>query len=297
MRIVSTLSSTGNPAVPIRSVGAIHAMSVQRHGDSLRTEELPESLGESRTGPFLMVSLFAMREGVFPPHPHAGFSVATYMLPESPSAFVNQDSLGNHHRIAPGSLHVTVAGSGVLHEEQPEHSGALARGFQIWIDHSDGDREVAPSAHHLDVAAVPVVDHDGARVRVLLGGFGPLRSPLALPTPVRLLDLALAQGATLELPLDAAEQSFIIVHAGALKLDDHRVDASTVVLITDAADCVTLTAQLPGTRATLFSGRQVTTPRLRHGPFVASSAEQLQRFLRRLQRGEFGSLPPFSQRR
>lgn len=283
--------------MPIRRVGSVHAMSVQRHGESLRTEELPESLGDSRTGPFLMVSLFAMREGVFPPHPHAGFSVATYMLPESPSAFVNQDSLGNHNRIAPGSLHVTVAGSGVLHEEQPEHAGALARGFQIWIDHSQDDREVAPSAHHLDVAAVPAVDRDGARVRVLLGGFATLRSPVSLPTPVRLLDLTLAQGAALELPLDPADQSFVIVHAGGLLTDNHRIDAGTVVLIADDADSLTLTALMPGTRATLFAGRRVTTPRLRHGPFVAGSPEQLQQFLRRFQRGEFGSLQPFSQRR
>jgi redox-sensitive bicupin YhaK (pirin superfamily) len=34
--------------------------------------------------PFLAADAFAMAQPFFPPHPHAGFSAVTYMLPESP---------------------------------------------------------------------------------------------------------------------------------------------------------------------------------------------------------------------
>jgi redox-sensitive bicupin YhaK (pirin superfamily) len=92
--------------------------------------------------PFLVVSLFEMRSPLFPPHPHAGFSVATYIFPESQIGFWNQDTLGNRNLIPPGAFHLTVAGAGVMHEETVARSGRLALGLQIWIDHAAADREV-----------------------------------------------------------------------------------------------------------------------------------------------------------
>jgi redox-sensitive bicupin YhaK (pirin superfamily) len=44
--------------------------------------------------PFLSIDAFHMSQATFPPHPHAGFSAVTYMLPESPGAFTNRGSRG-----------------------------------------------------------------------------------------------------------------------------------------------------------------------------------------------------------
>lgn len=131
-----------------------------------------------------MVSLYAMRGATFPPHPHAGFMVATYILPESEIGFVNQDSLGTHKRIAPGSRHVTLAGRGVLHEEQPEVEGRLAQGFQIWIDLPDAEREATPQALHLTAASVPRQASEGAEgARFTLFSGTPLKQPCLMHGP------------------------------------------------------------------------------------------------------------------
>ncbi len=108
-----------------RNVHTIARLREQHLGERLMTRDAQTGVVGADLDPFIMVSLYAMRGPTFPPHPHAGFMVATYILPESRVGFINQDSLGTRNRIAPGALHITVAGRGVLHEEQPEIDGDL----------------------------------------------------------------------------------------------------------------------------------------------------------------------------
>jgi quercetin 2,3-dioxygenase len=57
--------------------------------------------------PFLVFTEFHMDRPIFGPHPHAGVSVMTYMLPDSKGSFLNRDSRGDKSTIEPGGLHVT----------------------------------------------------------------------------------------------------------------------------------------------------------------------------------------------
>lgn len=264
------------------------------HDDRLATLDVSDAVVGAAMGPFLFVSLYAMHGPVFPPHPHAGFTVATNMLPESPIGFLNRDSLGHRNRIAPGALHVTLAGSGVLHEEHPEHPGGLARGFQIWLDHADGDRERSPVASHLAAEDVPRRHIDGHAVRVVAGRFSAVHSPIELASPARILDLELVEGDPLVLPLDADELAFVVVHGGSLRVGESAVEAGQVAATRFPGQALSLRATQGSARATLFAGPAVTARRVRHGPFVASDAAQMQRFIARYQAGHFGTLRPFT---
>jgi hypothetical protein len=245
--------------------------------------------------PFLVVSLYDMAGPTFAPHPHAGFSVATYILPESPIGFVNHDTLGNRNRIAPGALHVTVAGSGVQHEEQPERAGSLARGFQIWIDHAADMREATPHALHLRAEDVPVVEDGGALVRVVLGAAAGRTSPLATPTPVRLVDITLEAGARFEQLLDAGETAFVMVLSGDVQIGGARVAASAVAITDRTGTELVASAGSDGARLILFAGQPFHgAPRVQRGPFVASSQAQLQGFMARFAATGFGTLVPFA---
>ena len=115
-----------------------------------------EEAGAHDIDAFILVSLFEMSAPTFLPHPHAGFAVATYILPDSPIGFVNQDSIGTRNRIEPCAIHLTVAGSGAVHEEQPERAGSIAKGFQSWIDLANGHHDIAPHAIPLDAFKVPM---------------------------------------------------------------------------------------------------------------------------------------------
>lgn len=261
----------------------------------LTSREVHQALSEDELDPFLVVSLFEMRGPVFPPHPHAGFSVATYILPESPVGFINQDSLGTRNEIKPGGLHATIAGSGVLHEEQPIVTGGLSRGYQIWIDHRNGERDVPPRPETLEADDVPEYRGEGVRVRVLIGAAQGLRSSISLPTSVRLLDVELAAGARLVQPVDAAERGFIVAVSGVIRVGDRDVPASHVATISDAGDALEIEAGRAGARATLFLGTPLRQPRAFGGPVVGGTRAEAERFLRAASAGSFGSLRPFAE--
>ncbi len=242
--------------------------------------------------PFLVISLFDMRGPVFPPHPHAGFSVATYIFPESEIGFWNQDTLGNCHQIAPGALHLTVAGAGVMHEETVTRSGRSALGLQIWIDHAVADREVPPAALHLAARDVPTASEDGVTRRMLLGASGGLTSPITAPPSARIIDIDLSAGAALEERFAEGDTAFAVIRAGKVQTYAGRAGPGTAVFSNGAT--LQLTAR-ENSRLTVFGG-----PPLRHaivtsGPFVASTEAQARAFRTRFAAGGMGSLTAFDQ--
>jgi redox-sensitive bicupin YhaK (pirin superfamily) len=277
-----------------RTVQSIVQPPRQRHGPGLATTDLSEAQLGPAMDPFIVVSLYDMAGPTFPPHPHAGFSVATYILPESAIGFINHDTLGNRNRIAPGALHVTVAGSGVQHEEQPERTGSLARGFQIWIDHADTAREIAPYALHLRATEVPIVRSDGAAIRVVMGASNGMTSPISPPTPVRVIDVALESGAYFHQELAEGENAFLLVHAGVAEIAGARVQAGAVAVLSSEGERLSVSAPEENARFTLFAGSPLRQHRVQRGPFVAKDADQLQRFVNNFQRSGFGVLTPFA---
>lgn len=276
-----------------RTVHAVDSLPEHRHGSSLVTRDAQLGVNGPDLDPFLLVSLYAMRGATFPPHPHAGFMVATYILPESDIGFVNQDSIGSHNRIAPGALHVTVAGRGVLHEEQPEVEGRLAQGYQIWIDLPEAQRECAPEALHLAADQVPAVALPGADVCVVLGQVAGVASPLALPTAVSLLDVTMAPNARCEVPLPAADHAFAFLLGGSLYAGRRRAEAGQLLRTRADGPLLAVGAGESGARFTVFAGTPLPQPRVMQGPFVASHPQQLRRFAADHAAGRFGSLQPF----
>jgi redox-sensitive bicupin YhaK (pirin superfamily) len=277
-----------------RSVERIASPNVQRHGAGLTTYDAGRDVIGNAIEPFIFVSMYDMAGPTFPPHPHAGFSVATYILPESPVGFINHDTLGNRNRIAPGALHVTVAGRGVKHEEQPEKSGSVARGFQIWIDHAREKREMEPVALHLRAEDVPVVETGSSRIRVVLGEAAGVSSPLASPTPVRLIDVTLGPNEIFAEAIGADENVFLFLLAGTLAAGGTDVEAGSIVAFARDGEGISLQDGPDGARFTLFAGHPLNDASIQRGPFVASDEMQLERFATNYHRGAFGTLQPFA---
>jgi redox-sensitive bicupin YhaK (pirin superfamily) len=258
----------------------------------LTTRDLMAARLGDRIDPFLVVSLFDMRGPMFPPHPHAGFSVATYIFPESEIGFWNQDTLGNRNLIPPGAMHLTVAGAGVMHEETVTRSGRSALGLQIWIDHADADREVTPTALHLAADGVPTATQDGVTRRVLLGASGGLTSPLRAPISVRLIDVDLVEGAVLEEPLAPGESGFGVIRQGRVNTDGGSAGPATAVFA--GGSLLRMTAAT-ACRLTIFAGQPLRHMHVPAGPFVASTDVQAHAFRTRFAVGGMGRLTAFDQ--
>lgn len=266
------------------------APSEQRHTPGFRTVSVrgPDGLID----PFLNVDLFHMSLPTFRPHPHAGFSAVTYLLPESAGSFRNRDSRGDVSLIVPGAIHWTLAGRGVVHEEVPTEVGVDCWGLQIFVDLPADQKHRSPWAGHAEPSAIPRIDRGGAQVRVLAGGFGDVAAsirPLGDGTP-SLLDITLDAGARLELPTASDRRTWLLVLDGGAQTDGRSLERHHVVTFADADGAAELLAGAAGLRAIVGSGTPLRQPALWRGPFCMTSEADLREAALRYGRGEMGTL-------
>jgi quercetin 2,3-dioxygenase len=240
--------------------------------------------------PFLVFTEFHMDRSVFGPHPHAGISVMTYMLPDSEGSFLNRDSMGDHSIIEPGGLHVTQAGSGVKHDEVPAVAGIDCHGFQIWINHAEGDRWVSPKAFHAAAKEIAEYRTPTVQVRVLQGKYKDAIAPFTLVTPVSLFDVTLQPHTTIE--LETAEMAFVYLMTGEVRIGEQMITGTATVSFEKTGNTISISTGERSANFMFASGTSHNEPIIHGGPFVMTTAEQMAATQQRLHRGEMGVLQP-----
>lgn len=257
----------------------VHAMSPHFTAASLRPALVP-------MGHVLNVDHFTMSEPTFPPHPHAGFSAVTWMLPWSPGGFTNRDSKGDRSRIVPGALHWTQAGSGMLHEEIPEVPGTPCEGLQIFVKLPEAEEVTAPVVYHLAPEAVPVARLPGGDVRVLVGSYHDARSPIPSTSQTTLLHVSVRGALTLDVP--AGLQAFGLVLRGSGSI------AGTQASRHDALGLAAGPLTAEGGALELLIGWSAPMPRTPsfQGPFCMFSSDRLAAAMRAFRSGAMGQLDP-----
>ena len=250
----------------------------------------PQSMGES-LDPFINFNEFHMDRPTFPPHPHAGFSVLTYLFEDSPSAIINRDSLGDHSRIAPGGLHWTQAGRGVQHEENPERPYKNTHGFQLWVNHSGDNRLIEPKAVHADPNEIPeAFPTSGARVRILASQAFDQHATFTPMTPITLLEVHLEPHISLHLNAPHDQTAFLTIIRGAGSAGDQTLETHALATFEPDGDSIHLNAGADGLNALFGAGKPLLEETVFGGPFVMSNPQQLLEAQLRFRRGEMGAL-------
>jgi quercetin 2,3-dioxygenase len=241
--------------------------------------------------PFLVFTEYLMDKPIFGPHPHAGISVMTYMLPVSKNSFINRDSFGDFSEIEPGGLHISQAGRGLQHDEFPKITDIEAHGFQIWINHADKDRLVEPKAIHAKADDIIEVFTDDYKLRIVHGEFDMQRSQYQMVTDVNLLHVYLNAGKSIT--LYAKEMAFIYVISGNGEVNDNDIYEKSMVNFSTEGNQIEVFGGENGIEFMFGSGvphhEQITYG----GPFVMTTPEQMADTKRRYGRGEMGELLPY----
>jgi redox-sensitive bicupin YhaK (pirin superfamily) len=283
-------AGTPPPAAPARIVD----LPLHERGTTFRARRIDAGVLGAPTDPWLAVDRFHLAAPTFPPHPHAGFSALTYVLPESPGTMRNRDSLGAHLMIPPGALHWTAAGSGILHEEIPADPAAPVEGLQIFLNHPAARQEEPPRIAHLDAGEVPEVDLGaGSRARVLIGAFAGAAARLDSLSPVTLLDLTLAPGARFVWDARAQPASFALVEAGAADIMGAGLAAAGSAVVPAGDGTLGLAAGPEGARVVLFAGEPLRQPVHWLGSLCLASPEAAEAALLRFRSGAMGHLEPY----
>lgn len=256
---------------------------------SLRGGEMAEPID-----PFLGVDHAWMSVPTFPAHPHAGFSAVSYVFMDSETGIHNQDSLGNRNVIQPGGLHWTAAGRGVVHEEVPVVTGKTVHMLQIFVNLKIDRQGAEPFALSIEPKDVPTVQISGANVRVPLGSYGDIRSPLRPPTDVSLIDISLDDGSDLSVPISTDHSAFIMPIYGEIEIDGQSFGANEQKLPVFSEQSmsreVMLKAKQGAAKVVVFSGIPLRQPVHWHGSLAMASVDILNARLAAYKRGEFGSI-------
>ena len=207
------------------------------------------------------------------PHPHIGLATVTYLFE---GAMEHRDSLGTLQRIEPGAINWMTAGRGIVHSERTPKDlvGVPHRthGLQLWAALPQAHEEDEPSFAHTPAAAIPEMEVDGARVRVLIGSAFGRSSPVKTFSQTLYLDVSLKAGQQLGLTGLPAEAALYPV-SGSVDIDGAPVPQNTMALL-DTSKSQRVNA---GTDAqfVIIGGEPLDGHRFLFWNFVSSSKERL----------------------
>jgi redox-sensitive bicupin YhaK (pirin superfamily) len=223
------------------------------------------------------------------PHPHINLATVTYLFD---GAIDHRDSLGTRQRIEPGAVNLMTAGHGIVHSERSPgderaHGPALS-GIQTWLALPERDEERDPAFEHVGAAALPVLEADGVRARVIMGRLWGLAAPTTTYAGTIYADLHLSTNAAV--PIDAAaEERAIYLAEGEATLEGVPLAPMTLYVLRPGVAATLRSAT--GGRAMLCGGDAFATPRHVWWNFVSSRRERIQEAKRAWRAGEFPLVP------
>lgn len=150
-----------------------------------------------------------------PPHPHIGLQTVSWLLD---GQVHHRDSLGSDQVFGTGELALMTAGRGIAHAEQsPDPHAPVLHGAQLWVALPDSARRIEPRFDfHRDL---PVVTDRGLVATVLLGELAGALSPGRVHTPLLGVDIALAAGSDVRIPLEPDFEHAVLTVSGAPDVD------------------------------------------------------------------------------
>ncbi|HSF63467.1 MAG TPA: pirin family protein [Paracoccaceae bacterium] len=272
-----------DPHIPIGdAVDAIETVIVPRARDlgGFEVRRALPAAARQMVGPFIFFDQMGPAEflrggGIdVRPHPHIGLGTVTYLMK---GRIHHRDSLGTDSWIEPGAVNWMRAGQGITHSERQD--GAIRQaphdlfGLQTWLA-LPLDQEDAPADFvHAGAEALPELEGEGKRVRLILGAAWGARAPVDPGFEVFYADAQLAPGAAIPLP-DNHEDRGAYVLAGQVTVAGQDFEAGRM-LIFRPGDRVSLRAGAEGARLMLLGGATMEGPRHIWWNFVASSRARI----------------------
>jgi redox-sensitive bicupin YhaK (pirin superfamily) len=264
----------------------------QSHGGGFSVLSLDLAALGVHASPLVTVDDFRVRGRPFGPHPHAGFSAITYVFEDSPGAVRSRDSLGNDIVMGPGGIVWSQAGSGMMHEETPAQPDRELHGLQLFVNLSSKNKLLAPQVLSLEKEGIPEFrSREGDRVRIVVGAYEGLFSPLSPAEPFTFLDIELRHQVSFDLEPD--HNALIYALNGAVIVSatgsEQKLASGRAVGLYGSGGRVTLaTSEIA--HVLLLSGAEIHEPVLSEGPFIMSERSQLEAAVARYRAGAMGRL-------
>ena len=279
------------------SAAAIETLIVPRAvdlGEMTVRRALP-STKRQMVGPFIFFDQmgpaeFLTDQGIdVRPHPHINLATLTYLFE---GEILHRDSLGTEQAIQPGAVNWMRAGRGIVHSERTSEErrrkGQRLFGIQTWMALPAEQEEADPAFVHHGAEALPAVDADGVRARLIAGRAFGAASPLATASETLYADVQLEAGARVLIE-PAYEERALYTVTGEIEVAGDRFEPGQL-LVLRPGDAVTVTAT-SSARFMLFGGAPMDGPRYIWWNFVSSRPERIAAAKEEWARGRFDTVP------
>jgi redox-sensitive bicupin YhaK (pirin superfamily) len=245
-------------------------------GESTRVRRLLPTLGRRMVGAWAFVDHYGPDDisgtaGMqVAPHPHTGLQTVSWLLE---GEVHHLDSLGSDLRFGPGELALMTAGHGISHAEQsPVSHPRYLHGAQLWVALPDAHRHTAPAFEHH--ATLPGWTSDGVTATVLIGAFGGAASPGTAYGPLVGVDLALAGGTDVEVPLDPDFEYGLLASSGTASAEGVPLDRGSMLYLGTGRTSLRLRAA-DASRLLLLGGEPFEERLVMWWNFVGRSGEEI----------------------
>jgi redox-sensitive bicupin YhaK (pirin superfamily) len=235
-----------------------------------------------------------MTSPTFGAHPHAGMSALSILFEDSEGVFNNRDSLGNAIDLLPGDAYWLMAGSGAIHDEKPTE-GSRTHGLQIFVNLPRRHKHDAPTAKHVPSQAMPTINGEGYKVRVVLGETNGTKGATSPALPLTVLDAYLDAGATYTHEVSRnqavviyAVRGYIDINLGdqQIHLPEHRA----IALRVGSTNQQLALASSDGSHLVILQGAPIEEPFVQEGPYVMSNRSEIDQIAAAHQAGLLGSI-------
>ena len=229
-------------------------------GGGFKVSRLLPAVAQRSVGPFIFMDHFGPTTSHgdpahdVRPHPHIGLSTVSYLFE---GTLLHHDSTGARQEIRPGDINWMTAGKGIVHSERaPAHlrgASYAMHGLQLWCALPQDEEECEPAFQHVPAQDLPVLERPGARIRLLVGQLGGLRSPVRASAGTLYVHLSLAPGATLALGdwlPELPEELAVYAPSQDLLLDGEPLHARQLAVLRSAAGTPPATGGAPAAPAT-----------------------------------------------
>lgn len=241
------------------------------------------------TDPFLIMGEDWMPHGAYAVHPHRGMETVTFVIDGEVDHF---DSAGHRGVIGSGDAQWMTAGRGVLHEESAA-ADTLAHTLQLWINLPAAQKMAEPRYQDLRAESMPVWRNRGVEVRVFSGSYREVSAPTLNHVAITMLEFRLQSGAGTWIELPAPDNAFIFGLEGSVRVgaSETPVAAGELAWFTrsdqHAMSQIRLGAGDIAARLLLFAGTPLREPVVFGGPFVMTTAADINQAFRDFANGRF----------
>jgi redox-sensitive bicupin YhaK (pirin superfamily) len=150
--------------------------------------------------------------------------------------------------------------------------GGALHGIQAWVALPDHAEELVPAFEHCEGAALPVVEGNGWRARIIAGALLDAASRVHTHSPLAYAHVELQAGASLQVPRFAPERALFVAR-GSVDVAGTTVRAGEMVVL--ASDATPAAAARVDATLMLLGGEPVG-PRYIWWNFVSSRRERIE---------------------